>query len=434
MEYLPGILLLIGSSTLLGYSLYSYKTHSYKQALWALILLGLMLRIYTAADPFLHKWDERYHALVAKNMIEEPFAPKFYKEAVLAYDYKNWAANHIWLHKQPVSLWSLMMSMKIFGVNEFAIRIPSILLSSLFIFLVFAISEELYSKKVGVLAAFFAAIHGLIIELSAGRVATDHVDIHFMVFISLSVLSAIYFHKREKLIYNLLCAIFLALAILCKWLPALIVLPLWVLLGLKRGKNIKKLILPFLLLMGVTSLGVLPWQLYILAEFPLEANWEFSYNRKHVFEQLEQHAGDFLYFFTKIRIQYGELVYLPIVWMVYKSWKRKIELKSLFLLSWLFIPFVFFSLAQTKMKAYLLFTSPAIFIMVALFFHYLNIYQNRFKQKWVVKLILILLLILPLRYSLERLKIFKERNPQEEVLKDKFNTYPADAVVFNQEL
>ncbi len=38
----------------------------------------------------LHDWDERYHALVAKNMIEQPFKPMLYKNPVLPYDYKDW--------------------------------------------------------------------------------------------------------------------------------------------------------------------------------------------------------------------------------------------------------------------------------------------------------------------------------------------------------
>ncbi|MEO6901825.1 MAG: hypothetical protein ABI315_01565 [Bacteroidia bacterium] len=53
-------------------------------------------------DPFLVLWDEQYHALVAKNMLINPFKPILYRDTVIPYDYTNWTANHIWLHKQPL--------------------------------------------------------------------------------------------------------------------------------------------------------------------------------------------------------------------------------------------------------------------------------------------------------------------------------------------
>ncbi|HMG14269.1 MAG TPA: hypothetical protein VK590_02410 [Saprospiraceae bacterium] len=100
---------------------------NYKLALLLLIIAGLALRIYTATDLFLHDWDERYHALVAKNLIQHPLLPTLYDNPVLAYDYKSWSSNHIWLHKQPLPLWMMAFSMYLFGVNEIALRIPSII-------------------------------------------------------------------------------------------------------------------------------------------------------------------------------------------------------------------------------------------------------------------------------------------------------------------
>ncbi|MCB0538920.1 MAG: hypothetical protein KDE33_15510, partial [Bacteroidetes bacterium] len=100
-----------------------FLKQKYNYALLLLILAGITLRIYTSNDKYLHKWDERYHALVAKNMMEEPFVPKLYKNPVLNYDYKNWTGNHIWVHKQPFPLWSIALSFKLFGVNELALRL-----------------------------------------------------------------------------------------------------------------------------------------------------------------------------------------------------------------------------------------------------------------------------------------------------------------------
>jgi 4-amino-4-deoxy-L-arabinose transferase-like glycosyltransferase len=79
-------------------------------------------------DHFLILWDEQYHALVAKNMLKNPFKPTLYPVELLDYDYRNWSANYIWLHKQPLFLWQIALSLKIFGTTELAVRLPSILL------------------------------------------------------------------------------------------------------------------------------------------------------------------------------------------------------------------------------------------------------------------------------------------------------------------
>lgn len=125
-------------------------------AITLLMICGFLLRIYTASDFYLHTWDERYHALVAKNMIQKPFKPMLYSNPVLAYDYTNWTGNHIWLHKQPLALWLMGLSMWIFGENEIALRIPSILFTTAGIWLTFHIGKNLLDKKTGYIAAFFS--------------------------------------------------------------------------------------------------------------------------------------------------------------------------------------------------------------------------------------------------------------------------------------
>ena len=123
------ILLIFGTFALCA-SLFAYRKSKFKWALILLITGGFLLRLFVATDDFLHPWDERYHALVAKNMISSPFVPKLYDNPVLSYDYTNWTGNHIWVHKQPFPLWLMAASMKVFGTNEVAIRIPSLLLST----------------------------------------------------------------------------------------------------------------------------------------------------------------------------------------------------------------------------------------------------------------------------------------------------------------
>ncbi len=405
-------------------------------ALLVLVLCGATLRAYMASDLYLHTWDERYHALVAKNLIQHPLVPTLYEQPLLPYDFKNWTANHVWLHKQPFPLWSMAFSLWLFGVNEFALRLPSLLLSTLCIWLTYSIAKALFNARVGFLSAFFFAINGLIIELTGGRIATDHMDVFFLVLIELAIWFSILFARRQKVLYNLLTGAFIGAAILTKWLPALIVLPLWLLIVLETGQFTKRQVLAYFLLLSATCIAVfLPWQLYIHRAFPTEAAWEASFNMKHYTEALDGQGGSVFYFLEQIRINYGELVYLPLGWFTWRTLKSR-SYGHLAVLLWFWVPFLFFSSAATKMQGYILFTCPALFMMTADFFCLLQERMKQSRTKWPYLAALLLLIALPARYMIERVKPFSaaERNPQWVIdLRRLNNTGIQDGILFNYE-
>lgn len=83
-------------------SIFLYSFGYKKSALIFLIIGGFTFRLLmTIIDPFIHLWDEQFHALVAYNMISDPFNPMLYKNPLLPYGCRNWTSNYIWLHKQP---------------------------------------------------------------------------------------------------------------------------------------------------------------------------------------------------------------------------------------------------------------------------------------------------------------------------------------------
>lgn len=203
------------------------KQERYFWALLMLLLAGLFLRLFVASDPFLHMWDERYHALVAKNLMQHPLVPMLYDRPILNFNDFNWVDSHIWLHKQPVPLWGISASLYCFGVNDFAVRFPSILISSLGILLMNDLARRMFNRKVGLYAAFFYAINGWVLEMVSGRTPTDHVDVFFAFFILLAVVLAYRFAENRLFWWNILTGAAIGLAILSKWLPALIVVPIW---------------------------------------------------------------------------------------------------------------------------------------------------------------------------------------------------------------
>ena len=430
-----GIILVLLSCS--GYYL-SFKAHqksNFKIAIFLLVILGLFLRLYCSFDFYLHSWDEKFHALVAKNLIGHPFKPTLYDNPVLPYDYTNWTSNHVWLHKQPFTLWSMAFSMWLFGCNEIALRFPSILLSSLSIVLTYSIGKYFFSRKIAFIAAFLFSINGLLIELSSGRIPTDHVDSFFIFFILMGIYLSVKFSEKKLLILNILAGMSMGIAILCKWLPALIIVPVWLFLVYDVRTFSRKEIVFNLIILMMTAVAVfLPWQLYSYMNYPLEYLWEQAYNTKHLYESVENHSGSFFYFFNKLRINYGELIYLPLIWFGREIYLNPKNYKNWAICLWITLPLVFFSFVSTKMPGYIAFIAPALFIVTAAFFDFLL--KVEFKRnffKLFRTLLAASLIILPIRYSIERIKPFSrtDRNPEKIIrLKNLGNEYQ-NAVLFN---
>jgi len=434
-EIISGLFLLMVLVLSYGLAYLVYLRGRISLSLGIIIFAGLTLRIFCALDPMLHPWDERFHALVAKNMMADPFTPKLYPAHIFDFDFKNWTANNIWLHKQPFPLWTMALSMKIFGISEFTLRIPSILLSTLSIYLTFWMGRFLSdSERVGLVAAFLLSINGLAIELASGRVSTDHVDTFFMFFILSSLFFILLNLKNGNRGWLALAGIGCGLAILTKWLPGLIIFPLYLVLNFKNKKLIELLI--ELSLMGLFMLIIAaPWQLYAQSCFPLEYGWEQHYNNLHLTEGLEGHGQPWWYFINKIRITINELIYLVFGWFVYQVFKSKSKEKEWwFLISWIGIPFLIFSLAATKMQGYLLFTFPAWFIIIGMFVENLLTAKSVGGIPKIIYRVLVgAIFILAFRYGLERVKPFEIHEAERQLKKELTEkVYSKNSVIFNQ--
>jgi len=399
---------IIGVLCVLAVLIFYKKQKNSTPVIFTLVIGAFFLRLSASLFPYLHEWDERYHALVAKNLGENFLSPRLYPVDLLDYNYQDWSANFIWLHKQPFPLWCIAASLKLFGNNEFAVRLPSILLSTAAVLLTFFIGKWLFSYRIGIWAAVFHSLNGLIIEMTGGGAPTDHIDIFFMFFIELSIFLSVL--SRYKLANKMpaqtllafLTGITIGIALLCKWLPALIVVPIYALLHWK-GKN-------WLLNTGYVIISAAmvacPWQLYAVQNFPLEYGYEMDYNKRHFWEVLEGHAHAFYYHFDRARIFWNEMVYLPLLWLIIRILKKTPQPSLLLLAVWIFIPYLFFSIAATKMPAYTLFTGPAVFVVQALFIR--DIQYCRVKPLGLT--IKVLFFLLAFRYCFERVKPFEKES------------------------
>ncbi len=83
------------------------------------------------------------------NMSKDMFAAKSYLQV---YD-----KGHDYLDKPPFLFWSAVLSFHVFGINDFAYRLPSFLVSILGLYSLYRFSLLYYSKKVAINAALIAA-------------------------------------------------------------------------------------------------------------------------------------------------------------------------------------------------------------------------------------------------------------------------------------
>jgi 4-amino-4-deoxy-L-arabinose transferase-like glycosyltransferase len=391
--------------------------------LLAILLIGAALRFRLAQDQCLHKWDERFHALVAKNVVKHPLKPTLYDDPVLPYDYKQWYSNHVWVHKPPLPLWIIAASYKLFETTEFYTRLPSVLFSILVILVTFLLGRELFTVNVALLGAFFMAVNGFVIEMASGRISTDHYDSQFLAFILFSIYFSFRSAQTLKWWFAMLCGLFLGCALLTKWAPALIVLPVYFLFMVSFRRSAGQTALWLSLSLITATCVALPWQLYARQHYPVEFAWEQHYNFLHFVKELEGHYDreGWMYYLNRLRINYSEIIYLPLGFLLYSAFKQKTNYRKWALVAWIFIPLIIFSCARTKLQGYILFTSPALFLIIADFFYFVKeqIPGKEKKVKVFYRFLLVVIIFIPIRYCFERTQ-FGFSPPRHKAVMDNY--------------
>lgn len=417
-----------------------------RKAVWILVIGVFLLRLAVAMmDPFLHDWDEKFHALVAKNMMTYPFQPMLRVHPVLAYDYTAWCCNHIWLHKQPLFMWQMAMSMQIFGVNEVAIRIPSALLSAAMVWCIYRIALIWTGQfNTAYLAALLSGFSWFQIELVSGALSLDHNDIVFTAYVTGSIWAFFEYSQTSSKRWAIAIGLLVGCAILVKWLTALLVFGgwgLWLLLQKVKRAN-RKNWRHMLLAAGVATVIALPWQLYILWTFPKESAYEYGYNMQHITEKLGAFVDeDWTFYFRQWRWQYGNWL-LPFMGLGLLQLIGRSRIKSpltIPILAMAAVVYAFFSfVVQTRMPAFVYIICAVPLSITALGANRILQFLDRLSlgKRWLhVPLILVLGV-----YALRPQEILASRNPADPERQAKidntnifknFHQLPEDYLVFN---
>lgn len=355
---------------LMGLSLWLFLSGRRRLGLTALVIGSMAMGTAMALlDPFLGMWDEQYHALVAKHLALDPLRPILVEHTVFGFDYRNWVFNHIWLHKQPLFLWQMALSIHLFGADVMAARLPSIVMHALIPLFIYRMGALAVNPIAGFMAAFLFAMASFPLELIVGAHPTDHNDVAFLFYVTASMWAWCEFIRNRALRWAMAVGFLAGCAILVKWLAGLLVFGMWGLAALWRIKDRERPVPtfgPMLVALAVCVAVALPWQVYIHWAFPLEAAHEYAMMHKHLSEAVEEHAGDWTFHFDLgIKTLYGGgqavpwLLVLGLLVLVLRTDDRGLRLA---LGGAVVSVYGFYTLATTKMIAFPLIVAPVLFL------------------------------------------------------------------------
>ena len=253
------------------------------------ILITTILKFRNLGHKFIWLWDEMFHALVARNMMKHFFTLTLYDRPYLPYDYRAWwQGTHIWLHKPPYAMWQIAISYHLFGVNTFALRLPSVIMSGLAAYVTYLIGSELYDKRVGLVAASLQAVNPLLLNLVHGYAFSDHINTALILWVELSCYLLIKGIKTGKTKYYVWSGVAQGLGYLSKSYLCLVafgiavaVLALaktGVLKSHKANINVKKVLAQI----SSSILVAAPWVVFCLIKYPKE----FIYENQRVLDHL----------------------------------------------------------------------------------------------------------------------------------------------------
>jgi 4-amino-4-deoxy-L-arabinose transferase len=301
-------------------------------------------------------------------MLTDPFRPMLYTDPIFDYSVSDWTSNHVWLHKPPLFLWQIALSLKLFGTNALAVRMPSILLHALTTLLVFHIGKRTVSAAAGYYGALFFACAYFPLELMAGKFSTDHNDTSFMFYVTASLAAWMEYEVTRKRSWLLLIGLFAGCAVLVKWMAGLLIYGIWFfsigangprhLLSLANYKGIFSAL-------AVTVSITLPWYYYSFARFPNEAALAFKAHALHLVEAVEGHGGDVFFHLRALSDIYGGGFLVPFlviggfVMLVIKTQDKRFRWG---LLAGVGIVYLVYSLAATKMTSFGTVVSPLFYL------------------------------------------------------------------------
>ncbi len=371
-----------------------------------LLFTSFLLKLNHLGHRSLIGLDESCHAVVAKNLLKHPLKPTLIEKPYLHYFEDAWGGNHVWLHKPTLPMWQSALSMKLLGINTFALRLPSAILSTLAVWLTYLIGVELLTKRAALIAATAQAFSWFIMRVTHGYLFSDMMDISLLFYCELGIYGVILVMKTGKWRFVLLAGIGQGLAFLSKTYPAFIVTGVALAGVLAPSLRLAKKEACHLRwqhvlgLLGMTLLVAGPWTLFTAIAYPIEFNISNRVTFAHFTEDIQGWGAPWYQVFLYTRDIFNLLAFPVFIAFCYTLprlfQKRNISICLLY--AWgcgVFPPFL---IATTKIPCATLMGAPALLLILGDFVERTTrsiqdaVHWRRILRKcWIVLLVLLFL-------------------------------------------
>jgi 4-amino-4-deoxy-L-arabinose transferase-like glycosyltransferase len=264
--------------------------------IWVLALTFLV-KLHNLDHTGFTRWDEVYHAIVARNVYKHPLQPTLVDVPYLEFDHTKWGENHVWLHKPIVPFWQVALSFALLGINTLALRLPAALLSTGAAWLTYLIGAELFERRTALIAALLQAINPFIVRLVHGYQFADTVDVALLFWVEASIYFLVHSLRTGRWRDVLLAGAAQGVAFLCKSYLAAIVfgvaLTAWLLpiFRLARRGECRLSFVQLMALPAATLVVIAPWLLYCATYFPAEFEHEHAQIWRHLHTNVENWAA-----------------------------------------------------------------------------------------------------------------------------------------------
>jgi 4-amino-4-deoxy-L-arabinose transferase-like glycosyltransferase len=324
----------------------------------SLRLLGALVTVLLAL------WIARLGAAPLFDVDEGAFAEAT-RELTLGHDWGSTTLNGVDRFDKPILIyWFQAISLKLFGLNEFAVRLPSALSAFLWCLAIGQFAWRRFGPQVAIAAAGILATS--LGPMLIGRAATA--DSLLNLLLTLATLDLWRHLENGRDAARRRAFAWIGLGLLTKG-PVALLIPaaaagLWLLTNRDRSR-LQRLVgdpMAWLLMAGIAA----PWYIYATARHGMAFidGFLLHHNLERFTGSMEGHAGSLFYYLEVLpaaMMPWTPLL-VPIAWRLRTRWREPV---NRFLLLWLGFVVVFFSLSGTKLPHYVLYGFTPLMLLAA---------------------------------------------------------------------
>lgn len=296
---------------------------------------------------------------------DEPRYAQIAREMLARHDWVTPVLNGVaWLEKPILYYWGAMISYSVFGVSDWAARVPTAFMTTMMVFAIYAFMRRFRPGSHMEAALIATSLAGII---GFGRAAST--DMPLAAMFTIGMLCWYAWIETQSNRFLLAFYVFIALATLAKGpvAPFLAALIIMVFAALRREWKliVQTLWVPGLLVYLAVAL---PWFVLVQKANPQFVRvFIFEHNLARFGTDMFRHKQPFWYFVPVLLAGLLPWVVLAVASLVQavRSGIRERSRFELFFATWAILPVLFFSMSQSKLPGYILPAIPPFALLLA---------------------------------------------------------------------